>query len=138
MQRILIVFMGLLAAQAAFGQNTNMTTEDLLRYTLRTGIEDGHVTKYLRLEGDSAAVTITKILGDKAITDTEIDQILGFISAAFSDLRLVSVISDREPRTTLFLLKYLDRSTTTTSLKGKISEAKQQVLSAYAKLAERQ
>jgi hypothetical protein len=73
MRRILIVFMGFLAAQTAFGQNTNMTTEDLLRYTLRTGIEDGHVTKYLRLEGDSAAVTITKILGDKAITDTEID-----------------------------------------------------------------
>ena len=60
---------------------------------------EGGLTKHVRAEGDEAAVQLTKVLTERDVKDTEIDISLIVLSDAFSDLKLVEVISDRHPRT---------------------------------------
>jgi hypothetical protein len=111
-----------------------LSSEEVMARALRTGMMDGHLTKQLRTAGDGAAVALTKLLGDRSLSDPEIETILVFLSDAFSDLAAVQVAPDREPRATLLLLKYLSCVTQNPELRRKMVDTRQRALDAYAKV----
>jgi hypothetical protein len=134
MTRMLFVLICALGPQIVLGQGRVLSLEELIARTLSTGLYDGHLTKQVRMLGDAAAVTLTKVLGEKSLTDIEVDTVLTVVSDAFSELTLVAVVSDREPRTALLLLKYLDcRTESSSTLKQRVSETRKYVLDAFLK-----
>jgi hypothetical protein len=136
MKRFHFTVLCFLVVLASLAQDSVLSPEVMIKDALRTGGLDGHVIKYFRRSGDAGAVTLVRVLGDKTPTDSEIDDILIFVEGAFSDLQQVESGSDREPRVTLLLLKYLDYATHTPALKSRIADTRKDVLSAFAKLAE--
>jgi hypothetical protein len=81
--------------------------------------------------GDAAAVVVTKVLADKNSSAREIGAILDIIHLSFSAPRLVENVPDREPRTTQFILQYLNLANTDKKLKKRIAEEKEFVLTQY-------
>jgi hypothetical protein len=74
--------------------------------------------------GDAAAVAITKVVSDKDLSPEDIEIILLVVRMSFAAPRIVEIRPDRQPRTTLFLLKYLDGLGIPPDLKRKIAETK--------------
>ena len=102
---------------------------------IRTGGYPGSIAKALDRMGDAAAVTVTRILGGTAnLPVDQVDTVLAVIHLAFAAPQLVDEVSDREPRTALFLLRYLDLSTNDAGLKGRIAAEAQYVREQYAKV----
>ena len=83
--------------------------------------------------GDAAAVAITKVVGGKDISSDEIVRILLLIHMSFEAPRIIENQSDRQPRTTLFILKYLSTLPASPELKKKIGETEQFVTQAVAR-----
>lgn len=81
--------------------------------------------------GDASAVAVTKIIGGRALEERDIEPILLVVTLSYGAPRLVKSDSDREPRTTLFLLHSLDLSTADPKLKGKIDAARSYVRDQY-------
>jgi len=137
MNRLLLILIALAMVSSGFSQDTILSSEEMVGNALRTGMVDGHVTKYFRSAADAAVVTLIRVLGEKTISDTEANELLVFIADAFSDLQAVEVVANREPKAALFLLKYLDCSTQDPALKARIAATRQSVLSAYSKIVRR-
>jgi hypothetical protein len=74
--------------------------------------------------GDAAAVAITKV-GGKEISSDGITRILLLIHMSFTAPRIIENPSDRQPRTTLVVLKCLSSLQVTPELKKKIGETEQ-------------
>jgi hypothetical protein len=129
------LLLSLLAIHACLAQDRPMSSEAMVQNALRTGVVDGHVDKYFKRAGDAGAVTMMRVLGEKHPSDNQVDEILVFLTDAFSELRSVEVPSDREPRVTLLLLRYLDYSTQSAVLKSRIADTRSYVRSEFAKLA---
>jgi hypothetical protein len=89
--------------------------------------------KQLQRLGDASAVALTKIVGEKGLDEHDVEPILLLLELSYNDLRFVENDSDRRPRTTLFVLNYLDLVTKTTKLKGKISNVRSFVKAQYDK-----
>lgn len=85
---------------------------------------EGHDDKVIGRMGDAAAVAITKVVGDKDLSADDIERILLVIHMSFAAPRIIELESDRQPRTTLFLLKYLDTLPTRRELRRKIADMK--------------
>ena len=113
-------------------QTKENDSEKMIERIIRSGAYFGVDDKRLGWMGDAAAVVLTKVLADKNPGPREIDMILGIIHMSFSAPRLVENVPDREPRTTQFVLRYLDLSTTDEKLKQRIAEETEFVLSQYA------
>jgi hypothetical protein len=77
--------------------------------------------------GDASAVALTKLLGGKELTSDEITQVVLIIRLSFNAPRMIEADSDVRPRTTLFVLKYLDNLPVSSALKQKIAEARAEV-----------
>jgi hypothetical protein len=77
--------------------------------------------------GDASAVALTKLLGGKELTTDEIAQVVLIIRLSFNAPRIIEADSDVQPRTTLFVLKYLDNLPVSSALKQKIAEARVEV-----------
>ncbi|HEV2492757.1 MAG TPA: hypothetical protein VG204_06750 [Terriglobia bacterium] len=75
--------------------------------------------------GDAAAVAITKVVGARDISSDGITRILLLIHMSFEAPRIIENPSDRQPRTTLFILKYLSTLPASPELKKKIVETEQ-------------
>ena len=75
--------------------------------------------------GDAAAVAITKVVGARDISSDGITRILLLIHMSFEAPRIIENPSDRRPRTTLFILKYLSTLPASPELKKKIVETEQ-------------
>jgi hypothetical protein len=75
--------------------------------------------------GDAAAVAVTKVLAGKDLDADEVNRVLLVITRAFAAPKIIEVNSDREPRTTLFVLKYLASLRVSPELNKKIAETKQ-------------
>ena len=121
---------------AAWGQTANEgDAQDMIANMIRTGGYSGFVDKELGRMGDAAAVAVTKVLGGTAnLPVDQVDTILTVIHLAFAAPQLVEVVSDREPRTALLVLRYLDLSTSDVALKGRIAEEARHVREQYAKV----
>ena len=70
--------------------------------------------------GDAAAVAVTKFSGGKNLSGNETAKVLLIINMAFAAPKIVEIESDREPRTSLFVLKSLDSSTTDPELEKRL------------------
>lgn len=86
--------------------------------------------------GDAAAVAITKVVADKDLDADLVNRIILVITMAFAAPEIVDVQSDRQPRTILFLLRYLDSSTKDPELKKKVVDTRTYVLEQYARSKE--
>ena len=101
--------------------------ERIIRRIVDDGISEGHDQKVIGRLGDAGAVLITKILSDKNLTSKTIDNVLVALEGSFADPALVEVASDREPRTALLLLRYLDISTSDIGLKRRITDTRKHI-----------
>jgi hypothetical protein len=109
-----------------------MTPERVVRRVMDKGVMDMRQdAKVLASLGDMAAVLVTKELRDKQPTPTAVQNVLLVISSSFSDPHSIRVFADREPRTTLFLLAYLDEVVTDETLKKKIAELRTRLVQQY-------
>jgi hypothetical protein len=105
--------------------------QEIARF-IGSGTYEGHDVKIIGRMGDAAAVAVTKVFGEKELRPDDIDRILMVVHISFAAPRVVENESDRQPRTTLFLLRYLDRSTTDPALKRRIAETREYVHDKYA------
>jgi hypothetical protein len=85
--------------------------------------------------GDASAVALTKVIGGRALEDHDIEPMLLVVTLSYSAPRIVKIDSDREPRTTLFLLQSLELSTTNSRLKEKIKTTRSYIRDQYARFA---
>ncbi len=98
-----------------------------------TGTLEGQDSMVLGGMGDAAAVTVTKVLAGRILSTNEIDIVLIVLSRSFADPRGVAAVPDRKPRTTLFVLAYLDSSTKDPELKKRIAHTRKYVQDQYEK-----
>jgi hypothetical protein len=131
--RLIAVCACILLFQAASGQTPGRTLRQSIEGILSSGIWEGQAVKQLRRAGDAAAVAITKIISDKNLSNHEIETVLDMLDASFSDPTWVEVVPDREPRTALLVLRYLDCSTQDVALKRKVAETRKHILEEIAK-----
>lgn len=130
MKMLIVVCVIMVIPGGAFCQTS---TEELVRSVIVSGAYDGHVDKLLSGVGDAAAVAITKVLGEKLLsnqklTPADVSGALLVIHLAFSAPRGIEAASDRQPKTTLFVLQYLSSSRTGPARKKAIYDTKQFVL----------
>jgi hypothetical protein len=84
----------------------------------------GSDVKSLSRLGDASAVALTKVLGGNGVTPKQINQVLLIVTLSFEAPKGIEIPADRQPRTTLFLLKYLECSTADPGLRAKIAETR--------------
>lgn len=105
---------------AAFAQQPEPTLQQILERFVFGGYIEGYGDKAMRRGGDSTAVALTKVLSDRAPSREQVEDSLYSLDMAFSDPSLITNPSDRVPRTTLFVLRYLDLCSHDPTLKAKI------------------
>jgi hypothetical protein len=96
------------------GQARPLDPEATVQQALEDTVEGGYSSmdvKGLGWLGDASAVALTKGIGGKTPYDRETGDMLLVIFLSYSDPRVVTNDSDRQLRTTLFLLRYLDLAT---------------------------
>jgi hypothetical protein len=116
-------------------QTKEIDPQEMIERMITSGVFFGVEEKRLDRMGDAAAVSVTKALTDKNPSTREIGTILDIIHVAFSAPRLIENLPDREPRTTQFVLQFLNLSHADPKLKQRIAEEKEFVLSQYLKAA---
>lgn len=125
------VCVALILSSLAYGQPGN-DPEQVVRRIVDTGFIEGHDHKVIGGLGDAGAVLLTKILAGRDLTSGTIDNALVVIDSVFADPRFVEATGDRQPRTALLLLRYLDLSTNDAALKKRIADATKYVQDRYA------
>jgi hypothetical protein len=83
--------------------------------------------------GDASAVALTKVVGGRALEERDIEPLLLVITLSYNAPGIVKIDSDREPRTTLFILQSLELSTSNPRLKEKIKTTRGYVRDQYAR-----
>jgi hypothetical protein len=131
MRRLLVVFALLLLSGSALCQT--LTPEQVIRRMLDTGILEGHDHKVIGPMGDAAAVAVTKVLAGRNVSAADIDTVLVILESSFADPRMVDSVSDREPRTALFVLRSLDSYTADPQLKQRISATRKRIVDRFKK-----
>ena len=132
MRLLLATLSSIALAGIAYGQIVS-SPEQVIRRMIESGSLEGHDRKVIGGMGDAAAVTVTKVLAGRNLSANDIDSVLVILNSSFADLRFVEVVSDREPRTALFVLHSLDSSTKDPELKKRIADTKKYVQEQHAK-----
>lgn len=89
---------------------------DLVRANLRNVSAGGEVgpssvVKYFQRLGDGVSIALLKILDEKDLTDSKtVESFLPLIRHSFSYPLIISPRVNREPKVTLFLLRYLEKN----------------------------
>jgi hypothetical protein len=119
-----------------FGQAEQFDNESTIRQVMTQAYQQTYTStgqKQLRKLGDATAVALTKVIGGRALNQHDVQPVLLVLELSFSNLRFVEISADRQPRTTLVLLNYLDSVTSNTELKAKIGSTRTYVLGQYQK-----
>jgi hypothetical protein len=95
-------------------------------------VYNGVFVKWLPRFGDASAVALTKLLADKPIADTDISAILLVVRDSYESPISVEESKDRQPRTTLYLLRSLSQETRDPKILASIEETSAFVKSQYA------
>lgn len=103
--------------------------EEVIQRALDSGIIEGHLVKMAGPMGDAAAVAVTRVVGERSLRADEIQTLLDILAESFAAPRLIASPSDREPRTTLFVLRYLSESTTDPALRARVMETRRYIIS---------
>jgi len=135
MKLIVAVCVSLILSGLAYGQARNgpeqISPEQIIGRIVDRGISEGHDQKVIGRLGDAGAVLVTKVLAGRDLTGSTIDNALVAIEGAFADPSFVEDAGDKQPRTTLLLLKYFDQSANDPALKRHIAEALKYVEDRY-------
>lgn len=131
MRAALVVSIALILSSIAYAQ-TRTNAEQVIKGMFDTGMFDGHDSKVLGQLGDTGAVVVTKILAGRHLTPKIIDMSLVVIASSFSDPSFVKTPADREPRTAMLLLRYLDLSTSDPALRKRVADTTKYVQDHYA------
>jgi hypothetical protein len=83
--------------------------------------------------GDASAVALTKIIGGRTPDARDIESMMLIVTLSYGAPGIVKIDSDREPRTTLFLLHYLDLATSDARVRERIASTQTYVRDQYAK-----
>ena len=134
--RLLFAILACVVLLGVTSSQTMSNPEEAIQEAIETGIWDGHFQKITGTMGDSAAVTVTKVVAGRNLTPSQIDSVLVILNSSFADPRFVGVVSDRQPRTTLFVLQYLDSLVKDPELKRRITKTRTYVREQFAKLAQ--
>ena len=130
---LLIGAFALAAVSVAQGQQVrDMTPAGTIDRVMKTGEFWGQDDKAMFRGGDAGAVATTRILADRELTDEEVAKALGTTTSCFGRLSWVEQPADREPRTVLLLLRYLDYQAGSPDLKKLIAGARKEILESYA------
>ena len=97
---------------------------------LYQGITEGHDVGIVGGIGDSAAVIVTKVVGGKSLSPSQIDLVLAVLYMAFGD---VKPGPDAEPRTALFVLHQLDLSTNDAQLRARVAQTRKYIVDEFSK-----
>ena len=89
----------------------------------------GTDVKALSPLGDASAVAVTKVLGGNGVSPEQINQVLLILTLSFQAPQGIENVADRQPRTTLFLLNYLECSTSNPAVRAKITETREELKS---------
>lgn len=119
-----------------FAQAEQLDNEHTIRQVMAQAYQQTYTStaqKQMRRLGDATAVALTKVIGGRILDQHDVEPILLMLDLSFSDLRFVENPPDREPRTTLVLLNYLDLVTSDATLKGKITSTRASVISQFEK-----
>ncbi len=100
---------------------------------LSQGYDWGAAEKPINRLGDAASVALTKILEDQKPDEVQVRAILRVIQMAFAAPLIVPIEADRQPKTTLLVLQYLQFLTTNPELMKRIREMQLYVLEQAAK-----
>jgi hypothetical protein len=129
--RAILLISFLCLAPLATGQpQGTYTPEDVIRRMLYQGITEGHDAGVVGGTGDAAAVIITKVVGDRGLSPSQIDVVLAVLNMAFGD---VTPGPDAEPRTALFVLRQLDLSTNDVQLRGRVAKTRKYIADEFSK-----
>lgn len=125
------IFLSLVLPGIAHGQAGNDAGR-IVKQVIDTGLIQGWDQKVLFHLGDAGAVLATKVLTDRDLTSKTIDGALMVIADSFADPSLVEDAGDRQPRTALLVLRYVDLSTNDAALKKRIADTRKYVQDQYA------
>jgi hypothetical protein len=127
----LVVILGLALSGAAYGQGGN-DPEQVVRRVVNTGMIQGWDQTLLLHLGDAGAVLATKVLADGKLTPKTIGGALIVVENSFAEPKFVEVTADREPRTSLLLLRYLEFSPSDAESRKNIADTRKYVQDRYA------
>jgi hypothetical protein len=119
----LAIVLSILISTCSWGQ-TNTDFEEAIARIINTGLLEGHDQKVIGGKGDTAAVIVTKVVGDRKLTTSQADIILIVLNSAFGGIQAGP---DREPRTALFVLRYLESSTQDPGLLQRIEKTRKYI-----------
>ena len=113
---------------SALGQNTEplriATPEEVISRAIEFHAFEGNMEKLITRMGDAASVSVTRVLGDRNPSKYDIQIVLVILRSSFVDPNGVEIKADREPRTALFVLRYLERSTPDEGMKKEITDTR--------------
>ena len=133
MRVTLVLILGLALSGAAYGQG-GYDPEQVVRRVVNTGMIQGWDQTVLAHLGDAGAVLATKVLADGNLTPKTIGGALMVLENSFAEPKFVEVTVDREPRTSLLLLRYLEFSTSDAESRKNIADTRKCVQNRYATL----
>jgi hypothetical protein len=73
------------------------------------------------------------VIPERSLSPTELDAVLAILAISFADPALVDVAADREPRTTLFVLRHLDLVAPDANERKKIGDTRTYVKQQFEK-----
>src|SRR5579872_47425 len=141
MKMLTVVYLLLFCSSVVSGQNRStplpdqhlVTPEEMIKTIIERGSVEGGMQKQIGKMGDAAAVAVTRIFVGRDLTTNDLNAALEIITSSFADPRFVSIEADRQPRTTLLLLRYLDFWARDPAVKEDIAHTRKYVVEQYQK-----
>jgi hypothetical protein len=96
------------------------------------GVYNSFVARSLSRLGDASSVALTRLLADKPIADADIPAILLVVRDSYDSPISIQDAAERQPRTTLYLLRSLSQGTKDPKIVASIEETTAYVRSQYA------
>jgi hypothetical protein len=126
----------MLCEQAAIGRtspvpaggDTPLTLTQIIQRIMNGGLWEGQMDKQLQRAGDGAAVVISKVISDRSLSDVEIETVLDMLERSFAEPSWIQTPDDRQPRTTLLIVRYLQSITLSQGLRAKAATVRKNVL----------
>ena len=129
---VLCICASFLSPSLSRAQTNPEKTVQLAMKDAEQGVSEGIVEKMLGRLGDASAVALTKLLADKPIADASIPPILLVVRLSYGSPEGIEETTERQPRTSLYLLRSLSRATNDPKLLASIEETAVYVKSQYA------
>lgn len=122
----------LLSPSLSRAQTNSEKTVQIAMKDAEQGIYEGIVEKMLGRLGDASAVALTKLFAEKPIADSDIPPILLIVKLSYGSPEGIEEATERQPRTTLYLLHSLSQTTKDPKIVTSIEETSVYVKSQYA------